>query len=237
MATYSGTYSFSMTAQQLITAALNKTGAFDEYETIPAQDFANVLQILEIICKEMALDGMPLWCIQDIAFPTVVGQATYNLSTITNSTLPLRILDQYIVDSTGNSVTLVMTSRYDWDTLGQKFQPGVPNQVWYNPQLGAGILTLYDAPSDNTHTVHVVTQLQIQDVGALTNNIAFPQEAYRMLLWVLTDEISLDYRMPADERQEVFIKAQAFRKKFFDAEFGQEQASIYLTPSERMGNR
>jgi hypothetical protein len=237
MPTYSGTYSFAITAQQLITAALNKTGAFDEYETIPAQDLANVLQILEILVKEMALDGMPLWCIQDIAFPTVQGQATYNLSTITGSTLPLRILDQYIVDSTGNSVTLVMTSRYDWDTLGQKFQPGVPNQIWYNPQLGAGIITLYDVPSDSTHTIHVITQLQMQDVGALTNNIAFPQEAYRMLLWCLTDEISLDYRMPADERAEVFAKSQAFRKNFFNAEFGQEQTSIFLTPSERMGNR
>ena len=237
MATYSGTYSFSLTAQQIITAALNKTGAFDEYETIPSIDLSNVLQIFEMMVKEMALNGMPLWCIQDIAFPTVQGQATYNLSTITGSTLPLRILDQYIVDSTGNSVTLVMTSRYDWDTLGQKFQPGVPNQIWYNPQLGAGIITLYDVPSDSTHTIHVVTQLQIQDIGVLTNNVAFPQEAYRMLVWNLTDEISLDYRMPADERLEVNQKATAFREKFFNAEFGQEQASIFFTPSERMSNR
>lgn len=233
MPTYSGTYLFQMSAQQLITAALNKTGAFDEYETIPPQDLSNVLFILETLVKEMALDGMPLWCIQDIAFPTVVGQATYNLSTITGSTLPLRILDQYIVDSQGNSVTLVMTSRYDWDTLGQKFQPGIPNQIWYNPQLGAGIITLYDVPSDNQHTIHVITQLQMQDVGSLTNNLAFPQEAFRMLLWCLTDEIALDYRMSADERAEVSTKAKLLRKKFFDAPLAQEQASIYMTPSER----
>jgi hypothetical protein len=236
MPTYSGTYNFSLTAQQLVTAALNKTGAFDEYETIPPQDLANVMQALEVMVKEMALEGMPLWCIQDISFPTVVGQATYNLSTITGSTLPLRILDQYIVDQAGNSVTLVMTSRYDWDTLGQKFAPGVPNQIWYNPQLGAGTITLYDVPSDNTHTIHVITQLQMQDVGALTNNLAFPQEAYRMLLWCLTDEISLDYRMPRDERLEVNQKATGFKEKFFNAEFGQEQASIFLTPTERMRN-
>src|SRR5277367_1624577 len=183
MPTYSGTYLFQMSAQQLVTAALNKTGAFDEYETIPTTDLNNVLFQLELMVKEMALDGMPLWCIQDIAFPTVVGQATYNLSTITGSTLPLRILDQYIVDSQGNSVTLVMTSRYDWDTLGQKFQPGVPNQIWYNPQLNAGTITLYDVPSDNQHTIHVITQLQMQDVGSLTNTMAFPQEAFLMLLW------------------------------------------------------
>lgn len=235
---FSGTYQFYMTAQQIITAALVKTGAFDAYETIPTLDLNNTLQTLEIMVKEMALDGMPLWCIQDISFPTVAGQATYNLSTITNSTLPLRILDQYIVDSQGNSVTLVMTSRYDWNTLGQKFQPGVPNQIWYDPQLGAGTITLYDVPEVNDpRTVHVITQLQMQDVGALTNNLAFPQEAYRMLLWGLTDEISLDYRMTKDERAETAAKAKFFREKFFNAEFGQEQTSVYFTPSVRMGSK
>jgi len=229
----SGTYSFFMTAQDTVEAALRLTGAFDEYETIPTTDLNNCLQALEIICKEMAQDGLPLWCVKDVSFPTVVGQASYNLSTITGSTLPLRVLDQYIVDAGGNSVTLVMTSRYDWDTLGQKAQPGVPNQVWYDPQLGAGTLTLYDVPSDATHTIHVVIQLQMQDVGSLSNNIAFPQEAYRMLKWCLADEIALEYRTPADERKEINDKATGYRDKFFNAEFGQEQTSVFFTPSER----
>ncbi len=233
MPTYSGTYSFLMTAQQTVEAAFRLTGAFDEYETIPTQDYTNGLQALEIMAKEMALNGMPLWCVRDVSFPTVVGQATYNLSTITGSSLPLRILDAYINDASGNSVTLIMVSRYDWDTLGQKFQPGVPNQVWYDPQLNAGTLTLYDVPNDNQHTIHVVTQLQMQDIGTLTNNIAFPQEAYRMLKWNLADELCLEYRTPREERLEINQKAEAFREKFFDGPNAQEQVSVYFTPSER----
>ena len=233
MPTYSGTYTFGMTALQIVQAALRLTGAFDEYETIPTTDQNNCLQALEILVKEMAQDGLPLWCVQDIAFPTVVGQATYNLSTITGTTLPLRILDQYIVDQAGNSVTLIMTSRYDWDTLGQKFQPGIPNQVWYDPQLNGGTLTLYDVPIDATHTIHVVVQLQMMDVGSLSNNVYFPQEAYRMLKWCLADEICLEYRTPADERKEINDKATGYRDKFFNAEFGQEQTSVFFTPSER----
>jgi len=233
MPTYSGTYTFGMTALQIVQAALRLTGAFDEYETIPDTDTANVLQALEILVKEMAQDGLPLWCVKDVSFPTVIGQATYNLSTITGTTLPLRILDQYIVDQAGNSVTLIMTSRYDWDTLGQKFQPGIPNQVWYDPQLNGGTLTLYDVPIDATHTIHVVVQLQMMDVGSLTNNVYFPQEAYRMLKWCLADEICLEYRTPADERKEINDKATGYRDKFFNAEFGQEQTSVFFTPSER----
>jgi len=233
MPTYSGTYTFGMTALQIVQAALRLTGAFDEYETVPTTDQNNVLQALEILVKEMAQDGLPLWCVKDVSFPTVIGQATYNLSTITGTTLPLRILDQYIVDQAGNSVTLIMTSRYDWDTLGQKFQPGIPNQVWYDPQLNSGTLTLYDVPIDATHTIHVVVQLQMMDVGSLTNNVYFPQEAYRMLKWCLADEICLEYRTPADERKEINDKATGYRDKFFNAEFGQEQTSVFFTPSER----
>jgi len=233
MPTYSGTYTFGMTALQIVQAALRLTGAFDEYETVPTTDQDNCLQALEILVKEMAQDGLPLWCVKDVSFPTVVGQATYNLSTITGTTLPLRILDQYIVDQAGNSVILIMTSRYDWDTLGQKFQPGIPNQVWYDPQLNGGTLTLYDVPIDATHTIHVVVQLQMMDVGALTNNLYFPQEAYRMLKWCLADEICLEYRTPADERKEINDKATGYRDKFFNAEFGQEQTSVFFTPSER----
>lgn len=233
MPTYSGTYGFLMTAQDTVAAALRLTGAFDEYDTIPTTDLNNVLQALEILVKDMALDGLPLWCVKDVNFPTVVGQATYNLSTITGSSLPLRILDAYINTAAGNSTGLIMVSRYDWDTLGQKFQPGVPNQVWYDPQLGAGTLTLYDVPNDTTHTIHIVTQLQMQDVGALTNNLAFPQEAYRMLKWCLADEISLEYRAPANERLEINQKASGLRDKFFSGPNAQEQSSIYFTPSTR----
>lgn len=233
MPTYSGTYSFFMTAQDTVAAALRLTGAFDEYDNIPTQDQTNVLQALEIMVKEMALDGLPLWAVRDISFPTVAAQATYNLSTVTNSQLPLRILDAYRVDSTGNSIQLVMTSRYDWDTLGRKTQPGIPNQIWYDPQLGAGTLTLYDVPTDATNTIHVITQLQMQDVALLTNNVAFPQEAYRMLKWCLADEIALEYRCPQDERLEINQKAKGYRDKFFEGPNAQEQASIYFTPSER----
>lgn len=233
MPTYSGTYSFFMTAQDTVAAALRLTGAFDEYDTIPQTDLNNCLQSLEILCKEMALDGLPLWCVRDVSFPTVVGQASYNLSTITGSQLPLRIMDAYINDQSGNSVNLIMVSRYDWDTLGQKFQPGIPNQLWYDPQLGAGTLTVYDVPADSNHTIHVVAQLQMQDVGQLTNNLAFPQEAYRMLKWSLADEISLEYRTPADERSEIATKAAIYRSKFFSGPNAQEQVSIYFTPSER----
>lgn len=228
----SNTYSFTMTRDDIIDAALRLTGRFGSGDTIPPEDISNCAQALNILAKELAIDGLPLWCVQDIGFPTVIGQAQYNLSTITGQTLPLRILDAYRRDSTGNDVTLQIVSRYDYDTLGHKAQQSTPNQCWYDPQIGAGTLTLYDVPANNTDTIHVVLQRQVMDFNLATDNPDFPQEAYRLLKWCLADEIALEYQTPIQDRKEINDKAKGYRDKFFD--FEQEQASIYFTPSERM---
>lgn len=236
----SGTYTFTMNAGAIVNAVLRKTGAFDSTEAIPPDDTANVLEALNNICKDLAIDGGPLWCIEDVIIPQVVGQSQYNLSTIMGMPLPPRILQAYLrtlgtTDPNGFSdVTMMIVSRSDYNLLGNKFSPGIPNQLWYNPQLSGGIITLYNVPNDAIHEVHVVVQRQIQDLNVVTDNPDFPQEAARMLIWATLDEVSLEYRMPPDERKEINAKAVAFKERFFDGPWVQEQASIYFTPSERM---
>jgi len=242
MAIGSGTYTFRMNAGQIVQSALRKTGNYDAAQ-VPAQtdpDFINTMEALNVICKDLAIEGGPLWCIEDVAFPTVIGQMQYNLSTIMGMPLPPRILDAYIRDLSlpnaedgGNDVQLIIISRYDYNTLGQKFARGVPNQIWYNPQLEGGILTLYDVPADNRHEIHVVAQRQIQDLNIPTDNPDFPQEAARMLIWCLLDEISLEMRMPPDERKEANQRAVDLKQRFFDSPWSVEQSSTFFTPTER----
>lgn len=227
----SGTTSFLMSRDAVIGAALRLTSAFTSEDVIPAQDITNCAQALNILCKEMALEGLPLWCVQDISVPMVANQSSYNISTAANSTLPLRILDLYIRDSASNDTNVALISRYDYDTLGNKTSTGVPNQAFYDPQLTGGLLVLYDVPSDASRTLHVVLQRQIQDVNLATDNPDFPQEAYRMLKWCLADEIALEYQAPPEMRSEVGVRAKLYRNNFFASQ--QEQVSIHFTPSER----
>ncbi len=227
----SGTYTFQMSRDDLIAASLRLTGRFAAGETIPAEDVTNCAQALNVIVKEMVTEGLPLWCVQDVAIPLVAGQASYDLSTVTGQTLPQRILDGYLRDSFGNDVSLPITSRYDYDSLGGKLQQGVPNQAWYNPQLGAGTVTLYPVPADSTHTYHAIIQRQIQDFNISIDNPDFPQEAFRLLKWCLADEIGLEYQTPEGTRREINQKASSLKDKFFS--YQQEQASVIFTPSER----
>lgn len=229
----SGTYTYNLQAQDIYSAALRLTGAFGDGDTIPSSDMANVAQAFNLLIKSMAIKAEPLWCLQDVAVPTVQGQAQYNLSTITSMPLPLRIKQVFLRDASGNDVTMAPLSRTDYNTLGMKSSQGVPTQYYYNPQLNAGVITVYNTPADSTHTMHILVQRQIQDVNLLTDNVDFPQEALRMLKFALADDISLEYLAPPDVRSELNQRASALKEEFFSSCYVQEQVSVYFTPSER----
>ena len=227
----SGTYNFNMAASDVVQAALRQTGRFGATDTPSATDNTNVLQALNIIVKGMVKNQKPLWCIQRVAIPLLSGTASYNLSTITGMTRPLRILFAFIRDASNNDTEVTLDARNDYNQLGQKASSGVPNQVYYDPQLGAGTLTVYNVPADGTHTLYVDIQRQIQDFNLLTDNPDFPQESFHMLKWCLADEIALEYVTPAEMRAEITRKATAAYIAFFDDE--REDVSTTFTPSER----
>jgi hypothetical protein len=239
MAVGSGTYNFRMSAGDICNEVLMKTGTYGPQDTPEPADETYCLRALNMICKDLAIDGGPLWCIEEVVIQQQVGVRSYDLSTLMQMPLPPRILQAFLrtintVTPTGYSdVTMSIVSRSDFNTLGSKFTPGIPNQLWYDPQLDGGIVTLYNVPNDTIHEVHLIVQRQIQDVNLLTDNPDFPQEAARMLVWALLDEVSLTYRMPPDERKEANAKAVAFKERFFDGPWVQEQASVMFTPSER----
>lgn len=227
----SGTTSFTITRDDIINAALRKTTRFSVGETPGTEDYTNCAFALNLIMKEMATDGLPLWCVQTVAIPLISGQASYNLSAASGSTLPLRVLDIFLRDSAGNDTSLTLESRYDYNQLGQKASQGSPNQAYYDPQLGAGTITLYNVPDDTTYTLYVVIQRQIQDITDATQNPDFPQEAYNMLVWSLADAIALEYSTPREVRGEIATRAKYYRDRFFDST--QEQVSVTFTPSTK----
>ena len=229
----SGTYSFLMSRDDLIKASLRCTTRFGASDTVPTEDITYCAQALNILCKALAVDGMPLWCVQELVVPFVAGQAQYNLSTASGNTLPLRVIDCFWRSSTGNDVMLTAIGRSDYEALGQKASPGAPNSYWYDPQLTGGLLTVYNVPQDASASLHVIIQRQIQDVNLATDNVDFPQEAYQMLKWILAEEIMLEYSTPKDVRAEIRLQAARVKETFMGSSFMQEQSSVFFTPAFR----
>lgn len=229
----SGTYSFQLSRDDLIKSALRGTGRFGDQAAIPPAAISDCAQALNILVKEMVTKGLPLWCVVDLAIPTVANQASYNISTAAGMPIPPRVLDTYATKAQGGSTNhILLQSRYDYNQLGAKKSFGTPNEAYYDPQLSGGILTLYPIPFDNSLTLHVVIQRQIQDFNLATDNPDFPAEAFRMLKWALLDEIALEFEVPQSKRLEINQKAASIKESFFN--FQQEQVSVYFAPSGRV---
>jgi hypothetical protein len=231
--TTSGTAVFAMDRDSLIGAALRLVQAFGAQDSIPSSDLANCAQALNVLAKALAIEGLPLWCVQEVSIPLLTGIATYNISTVANSPLPLRVLSGFVRDAAGNDSSIEITSRGDYNLLGQKSASGVPNQAYYNPQLTGGILSVYSVPADSTYTLYLSLQRQIQDFNLAVDNPDFPQEAYQLLKWCLADEIALEYETPLDVRQEINQKANGYKDKLFN--FSREDVSTFFAPSGNWG--
>ncbi len=227
----SGTTTFTMAASDIVWAALRLIGAYSSQDTIPVSDTTNCMQALNIVAKKLALEGLPLWCVQTVTFPVVVGQAQYNLSTLSGTTLPLRVLDCYTVNINSNSqVRLTPMSRYDFDRLGNPTSSGSLNMYFYDPQLSGGILTVYDVPAEAIWNLKVNIQRQVYDFNLATDAPDFPQEFFQMLKWGLADEIALEYLTPPDMRREISQKFLLYKEEAFAA--NREEASIFFAPSK-----
>lgn len=227
----SGTTVFTITRDELVQAALRLLQVYGIGDTIPPQVITDASQALNIWVKALCMKGLFLWCVQEINVPMVAGQASYSIGPLSNQPRPLRILDAYIRYATGNDVSLTITSRYDYDTLGLKTAQGIPNQLFYDPQLNNGVVTFYNVPFASTDTVHLVIQRQVQDFNLATDNPDFPQEAIQMLKWGLADEIGLEQGARLEVRQEVALRAKRYMNEF--ADFQQEQASVFFTPANQ----
>lgn len=227
----SGTYSFLMNRDDIIGAALRTLEVFGAGDTIPPEDLSNCAQALNILVKGMVVEGLPLWCVQELTVPMVAGQAAYAIGPVSAQPRPLRILQAFLRFVTSNDVELQIVGRSDYNVLGMKSSQGTPNQLYYDPQLTNGTVTVYNTPFDATTTLHLVIQRQIQDFNLSTDNPDFPQEAYQMLKWSLADELALEYGAKPAVLQMVAVKAAAYRSAFMA--FEQEQASVYFYPSGR----
>jgi len=231
MSGITGTNLFTVAASDIYTEALALCGIYDPSVNIQPADQTTCMFSLNVMCKAMVSKGLPLWTVQEITVPMVQGTTTYTVGTA--NIFPLRILQAYIRDSNGNDTILEVVSRYEYNTNGAKTTQSTPNQLFYDPQLAAQTITVFGAPPDATTTIHLVIQRQFYDFTLTSDNPDFPQEAYLMLCYGLADMISLKYRVKAQERQEIALKAKIYKEEFFANQ--QDYVPIQITPGDDFG--
>jgi len=227
----SNSYSFTVTRDDIINAALRSLSVLDQASTANATDLTNCGQALNILMKEWADDGAPLWAIQWVQVPLVANTASYTIGptgTVVLPYRPTRIMSAFLRNNNNNiDNTLQIVSRTEYEMLGDKTSKSIVHQIYYDAQLPNGVVYCYNVPVDSNYTIWLSIQRPVQDITTGSQNFEVPQEWFLSLKWSLAEEVALEYGADQQTLQYVTQKAAHFKQKAFD--WQQEETSVYFS--------
>jgi hypothetical protein len=240
----SGTTTFTLTRDDIITYALSKCGVLELGTTPDATTVSRAATILEMLIKSLVAKGSKLWTIQELTLPLVASQTNYNIGPTGSTTplalvtdKPLALLQAWIRNisvTPQNDIPLTLLSLNDYNTLGSKGSTGTPNSIELQVLRDYSIAKLYVTPSSfeaGIYQVHLLVKRAIQDAGISTNNLDFPAEWLYALGWSLAAELIADYDLPPQKAQYIEMKAAKALMEMED--FDTEQSSVFFTPTSR----
>ena len=227
------TATYALSRDQVISASLRTLGVIGAGDQPTPEDFQNCAQALNLYIKQLQTKGLPLWKYVDLNVPMVVGQYIYTLGPTGDVICdrPLRVLMAFIRSNQGNDTVLQQISRQEYMQLGVKTSQGIPNQFYYDPQLNNGVLYLYNVPNMTGYTVHLQVQSPLSDVTTPSSTPEFPSEWFNLLKFGLADQVSLEYGVNTQVRQELAARAAKYLEEMID--WSQEEASTNFSPEFR----
>lgn len=246
----SGTYTDHANNIAVIGAALRKINRLGDFETLTDTDarYLAGLAALKLICKEFSNYGMPLWAIDELAIPmsnfTTAAGITIALTggTITNVP-PLKILQALRRDTLADpdiDVPMMLYSADDYNNLPQKGVTGCPTGWVYYPADVSSVnpvkstLKIWPLPDTYWSTngqVYIRFQRPIQDVGTSTQDLDFPAEWQRAIVYALAYDLSPEYGLDISQRQA--LKGDRDQLVNNALSFMTEEGSLYLQPQKR----
>ena len=193
------------------------------------------------IALEYSTDGLTWNTLDDLGAITVTdnnwvwtdidpGQSVqyYRIRAYSSTTLALR---EFFVGNNSTEITMARLNRDDYTNLPNKnFTANQPFQFWFDRTIPQPSMYLWPVPSDPFVQMTVWYSRQIEDVGALQNELEIPQRWYLAIQSMLAHQMSLELPSVPLERI-TYLEAQA-KQYLYDAEQEERDKSpIYFSPS------
>ena len=235
---------YSITRDQIIVASLRKLGQVepeDDATTVNATLITNAAVVFNLMIKQMMTQGIKVWTITELTLPLVASQTSYVIGPTgpdLTTDKPLKLIQAFLRNKalTPNvDIPLQLLSKQEYNTLGSKFSTGTANSVYLDVGVTSSTLKVYLTPDTlavSTYEIHLVVQKPISDANSGTDVPEFPSEWYNVLVWGLSDELAIEYDVPANHRQEIAIRAKAYREMLED--WDTEYTSTFFQPEMRM---
>ena len=234
---------YSITRDQIILTALRKIGAVepgDTSATIDANIVTNCAQALNLMVKQWMTEGIKLWTVTEYTLTMVASQTEYIIGPSGPDLVadkPLRLIQGVIrnISTTPYIDTpLQILSKQEYMTLGSKFSTGIANSVYLNPGTTSTSVKLFLTPDTSTATNYrkiLTCQRPINDISASSSVPDFPNEWMQALVWGLADQLSLEFGLPINHRQEVMLRAEKYKDDLMGWDV--EYESTFFQPDAR----
>ena len=149
------------------------------------------------------------------------GNTVYHYTSKANR--PMRIANVVMSDAVSEQDTPIGTmSRQEYIELPNKGADGSVNQVYYDPQVGTGVLYVWPQADDADKYLTIWVQRTLEDFDAASDNADFPQEWYLPLALNLAAISCTKYGVHRFERSQINQLAAMYLRlaQSFDIEDG-----------------
>lgn len=226
----SGTVSWSLKRDGIISSSLRKLGVLPSGGTASAQQIADGAEALNAMIKGFQADGMPVWEMDKYTFTVIKDQAQYLIGNgqALNTNSPLKIVQAYRNQLNSVNVPMNIYTQYNYNLLPLAISSGTPINLYYQPREIFGEINLWPKPADSTTTITIVYQNQFEDMTSSMDDIDFPSWWTEAVIYGLAWRLSGEYGIPLMDRNSLSKEAEFFHQSALL--FGVEEGSLYLQP-------
>jgi hypothetical protein len=152
----------------------------------------------------------------------------YRMRETGGGTLQVR---EFFIGNNSREIQMARLNRDDYTNLPNKnFTANQPYQFWFDRTIPQPTIYLWPTPSDPFIQMTVWYSRQIQDVGALTDELEIPQRWYLAVQSMLAHQMSME--LPGVDLQRVQYLEQQAEKYLYQAEQEERDKSpIYWAPN------
>jgi hypothetical protein len=205
----------------------NVSGTWDYVIEASNDNFVTSVAYITKTEQEVVQDE---WLWEDVQAPSRVTEYQYWRLRATGTTV-LDVIELYYGNKP-NEIPMYKLNRNDYANLPDKASTGRPTQFWYDKQRTQPEIELWPSPGAE-FTFDQVTgfiQRQVQDVGALTDELEVPDTWYLAIVCELARQLSREIK-EVDLSQLPYIDTDAdkYLKDAWDGETDESEA--YIRPN------
>jgi hypothetical protein len=168
---------------------------------------------------------------------TRVGSKIYTYTTQMNR--PSNVLSVQRRDTSGNSTPVELIGRIAYENLSKKDSSGSPVKAHYDPQRGStegqgtGVLHVWPVKNPiSLDKLYIVVNYYADDMDAAADEIGFPIEWANCLTWLLAKELSFEYGVDVQTRNQIVIIAEQKKLTLLNT-MDVENASVSFAMDDR----